>query len=61
MSLAEWKQRLRVVKAIPLLNAAHTVEEIASHLGYSSASAFMAMFHRLMGVPPDEFRHREGR
>ncbi|WP_458766576.1 helix-turn-helix domain-containing protein [Cupriavidus basilensis] len=43
-----------------MLNASHTVEAIASRLGFSSASAFTAMFHRLMGMPPDEFRHRKG-
>ncbi len=56
MSLAEWRQRLRVVKAMPLLEAGQTVETIALDLGYGSASAFIAMFKRLMGATPDEFR-----
>lgn len=56
MSLAEWRQRLRVVKAMPLLEANQTVETIALDLGYSSASAFITMFKRLVGATPDEFR-----
>ncbi len=56
MSFVEWRQRLRVVKAMPLLEAGQTVETIALDLGYGSASAFISMFRRLMGVTPDEFR-----
>jgi AraC-like DNA-binding protein len=56
MSLAEWRQRLRVVKAMPLLEAGQTVETIALDLGYGSASSFISMFKRLVGATPDEFR-----
>lgn len=60
MSLAEWRQRLRVVKAMPQLEAGRTVEAIALDLGYGSASAFISMFRKLMGVTPDEFRKAPG-
>jgi len=56
MSLADWRQRLRVVKAMPLLEGGQTVETIALDLGYGSASAFITMFKRLVGATPDEFR-----
>lgn len=56
MSLNEWRQRLRVIKAMTLLEAGQTVESIALDLGYSGASAFIAMFKRLMGATPDEYR-----
>ncbi len=56
MSLAEWRQRLRVVRAMPLLEAGQTVETVALDLGYGSASAFITMFKRLVGATPDEFR-----
>jgi len=61
MSFVEWRQRLRIVKAMPLLEAGQTVERIAFDLGYSSASAFITMFRRMMGVTPDEFRRGAGR
>ena len=56
LSFVEWRQRLRVVTAMPLLQAGQTVETIALDLGYGSASAFIGMFRRLMGVTPDEYR-----
>ena len=56
MSFAQWRQRLRVVAALAELERGRTVEAIALDLGYSSASAFIGMFRRLMGVSPDEYR-----
>lgn len=56
MPFAEWKQRLRVVKAMPMLEANDTVESIAIALGYSNASSFIAMFKRMTGTTPDDYR-----
>ncbi|RXZ43683.1 AraC family transcriptional regulator [Crenobacter cavernae] len=56
MGFGEWRQRLRVVRALTLLAAGGKVEAIAFELGYSSASAFIAMFRRQTGTSPDEFR-----
>jgi len=58
MSLSQWRQRLRVVTALPRLEAGDKVESIALDLGYGSASAFIAMFRRMMAVTPDEYRKR---
>lgn len=60
MSFAEWRQRLRVVKALPLLESGAKVESVALDLGYASASAFIAMFRRMTGVTPDEHRRAGG-
>lgn len=60
MPLAQWRQRLRVVLALPRLEAGQSVERVALELGYSSASAFIAMFKRLMQCTPDEFRRHGG-
>ncbi len=60
MSFAEWRQRLRVVKALPRLEGGDKVEAIALDLGYASASAFIAMFRILTGVTPDEHRRARG-
>jgi len=60
MRFAEWRQRLRVVKALPRLQAGEKVESVALDLGYGSASAFIAMFRRMMDVTPDEFRRGGG-
>jgi AraC-like DNA-binding protein len=59
MSFGEWRQRLRVVRALALLEAGRSVESIALDLGYASASAFIAMFRRMTGTSPDKLR-KEG-
>ncbi|MDC0663553.1 AraC family transcriptional regulator [Marinobacter sp. SS21] len=56
MPLSEWRQRLRTVEAMKSLEAGIKVERIALDLGYASASSFIAMFKKLMGVTPDEYR-----
>ncbi len=56
MSLAQWRQRLRAVQAMQRLESGDKVESIALDLGYASASAFIAMFRKLMGMTPDEYR-----
>ncbi|WP_138465686.1 helix-turn-helix domain-containing protein [Poseidonocella sp. HB161398] len=55
MSLTEWRQRLRVVAAISRLQAGASVEAVALDLGYSTASAFIAMFRGLTGESPGRF------
>jgi AraC-like DNA-binding protein len=56
MSLIEWRQRLKVIEALALLEQGCTVEAIGLGLGYSSASAFIIMFRKMMGNTPDEYR-----
>ena len=60
MSFAQWRARLRVVKAMSLLEAGRTVESIAFDLAYASSSAFIAMFRKVTGETPDEYRRRGG-
>jgi AraC-like DNA-binding protein len=45
---------------MPHLEAGRSVEAVALDLGYSSASAFIAMFKRLVGVTPDAVRRGAG-
>ncbi|WP_058910174.1 AraC family transcriptional regulator [Entomohabitans teleogrylli] len=56
MSLSVWRQRLRVVRALQMLETGRTVESVALELGYSSSSAFIAMFRRHTGVTPEKSR-----
>ena len=56
MSLHEWRQRLKVTKAMSMLNQGKSVEHIAYDLGYANASAFINMFKRWMKLTPDQFR-----
>ena len=55
MGLATWRQQVRLMEALSLLHAGHSVTTVAFDVGYESPSAFTAMFHRCYGVPPSQF------
>lgn len=59
MTISEWRQRLKVMRAIPKLQEGYSIESIAFELGYNSASAFIAMFRRLLDTTPDEYRKNQ--
>lgn len=56
MAFNQWRQQLRVTEAIVRLESGHAIKRIASDLGYSSQSAFTAMFHRVTGRAPSQFK-----
>ncbi|TQC76478.1 AraC family transcriptional regulator [Pantoea dispersa] len=60
MSFSEWRQRLRFLRAIALLEQRCSVQGIAHELGYSSASALIVMFQQQAGTTPDRYRSRLG-
>jgi AraC-like DNA-binding protein len=59
MSFGEWRQRLRYLAAIEALESSRSVQEIAFDLGYSSGSAFIAMFQRQAGCTPEFYRRHK--
>jgi len=63
MSFGEWRQRLRFLAAIEALASSRSIQEIAFDLGYSTGSAFIAMFQRQAGSTPEQYRrsHLHGR
>ena len=54
--LSEWRNRMRIVKAMALLETGRTIESIAKEFRYSSASAFIAMFRKLTSTTPARYR-----
>ncbi|MXP53480.1 helix-turn-helix transcriptional regulator [Pantoea sp. Seng] len=60
MSFSEWRQRLRFLRAIALLEQGGSVQGIAHELGYSSSSALIVMFQQQAGTTPDRYRSRLG-
>ncbi|MDN6020256.1 MAG: helix-turn-helix domain-containing protein, partial [Enterobacterales bacterium] len=56
MSFSEWRQRLRFLHALPLLEQGKTVQEVALEVGYSSSSAFIVMFQQISGTTPERYR-----
>lgn len=55
MSLTQWRQRLRLIHALPRLQQGQSVEAVALDMGYATSSAFIAMFRRLTGCSPRQF------
>lgn len=58
MSFSEWRQRLRFLRAISLLEQGRQVQDIALELGYSSSSALIVMFQQQAGTTPERYRAR---
>ncbi|QPF74084.1 helix-turn-helix transcriptional regulator [Roseateles sp. DAIF2] len=59
MSFNEWRQRLKVVRGIALLERGRAVKEVALELGYSAPSAFIAMFQRQIGMTPQAYLRKK--
>lgn len=58
VSLAVWRQQVRLMHALSLLSEGRSVTTVAFDVGYDSPSAFTAMFHRAFGVPPSRYQAR---
>jgi AraC-like DNA-binding protein len=52
MTLDQWRRRLRIIEALRLLAAGQTVTSVAAAVGYSTPSAFAAMFRQETGNSP---------
>jgi AraC-like DNA-binding protein len=55
LTLNQWRRRLRVVEALRLLAAGEQVTNVALSVGYSTPSAFAAMFRQETGVSPGRY------
>ena len=55
MTLGQWQRRARVLHAIALLADGMSVTRVASDVGYSSPSAFVAAFRSELGTSPRRF------
>jgi AraC-like DNA-binding protein len=55
MSFSKWRQRLRLISAMRLLAAGESVTAAALEAGYSSTSAFIAMFRKQLGMTPTRY------
>lgn len=55
MSFRQWRQQLRLHRALVLLAEGAPVTRVALDVGYESPSAFIAMFRRVLGVSPGRY------
>jgi AraC-like DNA-binding protein len=59
ISLGEWQQRIRFMRALQLLDEGSSVKQAGLALGYSSPSVFISMFKRMAGQTPDQYRRSQ--
>jgi AraC-like DNA-binding protein len=55
LTFGKWRQQLRLLQALRLLAAGRPVTTVSLDVGYESASAFIAMFRRTLGVTPHRY------
>lgn len=61
LSFRLWRQRLRMLHSLPLLERGEPVTEVALACGYDSVSAFINAFSQLFDCTPGEFFRRQAR
>jgi AraC-like DNA-binding protein len=55
VSLGKWRQQLRLMRSLQLLAAGEKIANAALEAGYSTPSAFIAMFHKTLGTTPRRY------
>lgn len=55
LTFRAWRQRMRILAALPLLERGDRVTDVAIACGYDSMSAFIAAFRWFSGMTPGEF------
>jgi len=55
MSIGQWRQRLALLRGVELLAAGEPVTRVAVAVGYSTPSAFGAMFRAHLGASPGRY------
>jgi AraC-like DNA-binding protein len=58
MSLAAWRQQVRLLEALSQLSIGRSVTMVAYEVGYESPSAFTAVFTRTFGASPSQYLAR---
>jgi AraC-like DNA-binding protein len=55
LSLGKWRQQLRLMRSLQLLAAGEKISHAALEAGYSTSSAFIAMFRKFLGTTPRRY------
>ncbi|GAA3659782.1 helix-turn-helix domain-containing protein [Microbacterium marinilacus] len=55
LSFAQWRQSLRIHRAVSLLSEGWEVQDVAAQVGYRQPSTFIDAFRRVMGTTPGAF------
>jgi AraC-like DNA-binding protein len=57
LTLGKWRQQLRLLQSLQLLAAGEKITHAALEAGYSTPSAFIAMFRKVLGTTPGRYFH----
>ncbi len=52
LSLGEWRQRARILRAVALLAGGMDVKDVALEVGYETPAAFVVAFSKYAGMTP---------
>lgn len=55
LSLGKWRQQLRLMRSLQLLAAGEKITHATLEAGYSTPSAFIAMFRKALGTTPGRY------
>jgi AraC-like DNA-binding protein len=55
LSLGKWRQQLRLMRSLELIAAGEKISHTAAQAGYSTPSAFIAMFRKTLGTTPRRY------
>ena len=55
LSLGKWRQQLRLMRSLQLLAAGEKISYAALEAGYSTPSAYIAMFRKTLGTTPRRY------
>ena len=55
LSVGKWRQQLRLLRSLELLAAGEKISYAALEAGYSTPSAFVAMFRKALGTTPRRY------
>ena len=55
LSLGKWRQQLRLMRSLQLLAGGEKITTAALEAGYSTPSAFIAMFRKALGTTPRKY------
>ncbi|EDI1752876.1 helix-turn-helix transcriptional regulator [Salmonella enterica] len=61
MTFGRWRQQLQLLVAIRLLVTGASVQNTAYELGYSSVTAFITMFKKMLGTTPGRYLNSDDR
>jgi len=55
LSFAQWRQAVKIHRALELLASGESVQDVSDLLGYAQPSTFIDAFRRIMGCTPGAF------